>query len=212
MYEGSAARRLDAYEEAYAPRSSQAQPSFGVVEGAGLDAQARKGVSAQFIAALKYAGMAFALISVICVARIFVFSAAASVLTSNLTMRAELKDVQANCSELRIERSVLSNSDRIERIATQAYGMVLADGSETLTIGDAAAAAEAAAEAEAAEAAAQAEAEAKAAEEEAKAAEEQKAQEEAEKKAALEEAVSSSSMNKGDGSTAGANAADVDSL
>lgn len=210
MYEGSAARRLDAFEEEYA--RSSARSSLRVYEGAGLDAQVRRGVSPQFIAMLKTLAVAAVVLVTLCFARIGIYSAAVSVLAQNSTMRTELKDAKAERDELRIERSVLSSSNRIDRIATQTYGMVLADGSETLTVGAAAAAAEAAAaeqaaaEAEAAKTAEAAAAEAKAAEEAQKEAEAQAKQE------AADAVIDNASVTQGDGSTAGANAVDVDSL
>lgn len=210
MYEGSAARRIDAYEGAYAQPSMQ--PSLGVVEGAGLDARVRAGVSAQVIAAFKLGALALAAIMLVCFVRVGIYSATVNILVENTSMRSDLKEQRALRDELRIERSVLSSSSRIERIATQFYGMVLADGSETMHIGDAQAAAEA-------EAAAQAEAEAEAAKTaEAAAAQaeaEAQAQKEADAKAKQEaaaEAISSAAVVQGDGSTAGANAVDVDSL
>ena len=48
MYTGSEAYRLDASEGALNQR--RARPSFEVVEGAGLDARVRRGVSASFLA------------------------------------------------------------------------------------------------------------------------------------------------------------------
>lgn len=210
MYEGSAARRMDAFEEAYAQPRSRA--SLRVYEGAGLDAQVRRGVSPQLIAALKVAAAAVLVLATFCFVRIGIYSASVSVLAENTAMRTQLKETRAERDELRIERSVLSSSSRIERIATQTYGMVLANGSETLTVGAAAAAAEAAAaEAAAAEAEAAKTAEAAAsqaaAEEEAARAAEQEA-----KQQAAADAIESATVTQGDGSTAGANAVDVDSL
>lgn len=210
MYEGSAARRMDAFEEASAQPRTRA--SLRVYEGAGLDAQVRRGVTPQFIATLKTIAVAVLVLATICFVRIGIYSASVSLLSQNASMRSELKDTRAERDELRIDRSVLSSSSRIERIATQNYGMVLAGGSETLTVGAAAAAAEAAAaeaaaaEAEAAKTAeAQAQAEAEAAAQAAQAEAEAKQQE-------AQEVLDNAAITQGDGSTAGANAVDVDSL
>lgn len=210
MYEGSAARRIDAFEQAPAQPSARAR--LRVYEGAGLDAQVRRGVSPEFIATLKTIAVAFLVVASICFVRIGIYSASVSLLAQNSAMRTELKDTRAERDELRIDRSILSSSSRIERIATQNYGMVLANGSETLTVGAAAAAAEAAAaeqaaaEAEAAKTAeAQAQAEAEQAAAEAEAAAQAKQQE-------AQAAIDSAAVTQGDGSTAGANAVDVDSL
>lgn len=212
MYEGSAARRMDAYEGAYA--QPQMQPSFGIVEGAGLDARARAGVSAQFITVFKLAGMLAVVLTLLSFVRVGIYSATNSILINNSSMRTELKDARATRDELRIERSVLSSKQRISRIATQSYGMVLAEGSETMTIGAAAAAAEAAA-AEAATAEAQAAAEAQA-EAPVENTEEQVTEAEQSPEASVDasaaEALDQAEMTQGDGSTAGSNAVDVDSL
>lgn len=212
MYEGSAARRIDAYEGSYAQQSMQ--PSFGVIEGAGLDARVRAGVSAQFITAFKLFLVCTAALLSLCLVRVGIYSAANSLLIENTTMRTELKDARATRDELRIERSVLSSTSRISRIATQAYGMVLADSSETLTVGAAAAAAEAAAEAEAQAATEQQEA-ATEVDEAAQSSEEQVEQEQQAQQEALaqaQQAMSEATITQGDGSTAGSNAVDVDSL
>lgn len=212
MYEGSAARRIDAYEGAYA--QPQMQPSFGIVEGAGLDARVRAGVSAQFIAAFKIAGMVAIVLTLLSFVRVGIYSATNSILINNSSMRTELKDARAARDELRIERSVLSSKQRITRIATQTYGMVLADGSETMTIGAAAAAAEAAA-AQAATAEAQAAVEAESAPAEDGAAEQTTEAEQSPDQsvdASAAEALEQVDMTQGDGSTAGSNAVDVDSL
>lgn len=209
MYEGSAARRYDAYEETYAQRGMAS--SFGLVEGAGLDAQVRSGVTPQFLATIKAIAVAIVVLGVLCFARVSIYSATVGLMVDNTTMRTELKDAKAQRDELRIERSVLSSSTRIERIATQTYGMVLAESSETLTVGAAAAAAAAAAEAEAATQTAEASAEVQAADE---AVSQDEVQEETQEDKAevAKEALSSATITQGDGSTAGANAVDVDSL
>ncbi len=65
-------------------------------------------------------------------ARIGVYSAAVGVLADNASMRTELKTATDLADDLRIQRSVLSSTQRIDRIATQSYGMVLATGTEQM--------------------------------------------------------------------------------
>lgn len=209
MYEGTAARRIDAYEGSYAQQSMRS--SFGVIEGAGLDARVRAGVSAQFIAAFKLFLVCTVALVTLCVVRVGIYSAANGLLIENTTMRTELKDARAQRDELRIERSVLSSTSRISRIATQAYGMVLAEGSETLTVGAAAAAAQAAAEAEAQAATTSQKADLGADElQSAESVEDAQAEQDAHEMA--QQAISEATIVQGDGSTAGSNAVDVDSL
>ena len=190
MYQGSEAVRLDYLGEAIPQRA--ARTSFEVVEGSGLDHLERRGVSSQFVANLKLAAIVCAALVVLCVARIGVYSMAVGTLASNETMRTELKQTRALEDDLRIQRSVLSSSQRIDRIATQSYGMVLAGGAEKLSAADATAADDAT--------------DAQAADEATDATQAQKSSDE------MAGEVGQATQTQGDGSTAGANAADVDSL
>lgn len=196
MYQGSEAVRLDYLGEA-TPRREQ-RTSFEVVEGAGLDHLERRGVSPQFIANLKLAAAVCVALVVLCVARIGVYSMAVGTLASNESMRSELKQTVALEDDLRIQRSVLSSTQRIDRIATQSYGMVAANGAEKLSVSDSAdtvseGTADEATDAQATDAAPDA-------------TQAQKSSDE------VASEVSQATQTQGDGSTAGANAADVDSL
>lgn len=198
MYQGSEAVRLDYLGEA-TPRREQ-RTSFEVVEGAGLDHLERRGVSPQFIANLKLAAAVCVALVVLCVARIGVYSMAVGTLASNESMRSELKQTVALEDDLRIQRSVLSSTQRIDRIATQSYGMVAANGVEKLSVSDSAdtasegtGATDEATDAQATDAAPDA-------------TQAQKSSDE------VASEVGQATQTQGDGSTAGANAADVDSL
>lgn len=193
MYQGSEAVRLDYLGEA-TPRREQ-RTSFEVVEGAGLDHLERRGVSPQFIANLKLAAAVCVALVVLCVARIGVYSMAVGTLASNESMRSELKQTVALEDDLRIQRSVLSSTQRIDRIATQSYGMVAANGVEKLSVSDSAdSASEGTGAADEATDAAP------------DATQAQKSSDE------VASEVGQATQTQGDGSTAGANAADVDSL
>lgn len=196
MYQGSEAVRLDYLGEATPQRA--ARTSFEVVEGSGLDHLERRGVSSQFVANLKLAAIICAALVVLCVARIGVYSMAVGTLASNETMRTELKQTRALEDDLRIQRSVLSSSQRIDRIATQSYGMVLAGGAEKLSVADASVADDATAAGDATDA--------QAADKATDATQAQKSSDE------MASEVDQATQTQGDGSTAGANAADVDSL
>lgn len=194
MYQGSEAVRLDYLGEA-TPRREQ-RTSFEVVEGAGLDHLERRGVSPQFIANLKLAAAVCVALVVLCVARIGVYSMAVGTLASNESMRSELKQTVALEDDLRIQRSVLSSTQRIDRIATQSYGMVAANGAEKLSVSDSAdTASEGAGTADEAT--------------DAQATDATQAQKSSDEVASE---VSQATQTQGDGSTAGSNAADVDSL
>ena len=193
MYQGSEAVRLDYLGEA-TPRREQ-RTSFEVVEGAGLDHLERRGVSPQFIANLKLAAAVCVALVVLCVARIGVYSMAVGTLASNESMRSELKQTVALEDDLRIQRSVLSSTQRIDRIATQSYGMVAANGAEKLSVSDSTDTASegTGTDAQATDAASDA-------------TQAQKSSDE------VASEVGQATQTQGDGSTAGANAADVDSL
>ena len=206
MYQGSEAYRLDASEGALAQQSPRS--SFEVVEGRGLDARARQGLSPVFVSRLRAVAIVAIAVMALAVVRVGMFAATVSLLSDNASMRAELKDARATTDELRIEQSILSGSQRIERIATKAYGMVPASGSEQMSAGSTQAAEESAdASADSApassgdSASADASAPASAAGSDAASADD-----------ATASALAASSASSGDGSSAGSNAADVDSL
>lgn len=192
-YMGTEAYDLDASRGAFAPQGAR---SFETIEGAGLDARERAGVSRQVLSTLKALAAVAAIFIVLSAARVGVFTYAATILSQNSTMRSELKEARSLQDDLRVQRSVLSSASRIDRIATQSYGMVLSGDSVKLAIGDAEAAAAAEAEAENSASA--------------------DAQETSASTATSSEEVASqlnqANITQGDGSTAGANAVDVDSI
>lgn len=192
-YMGTEAYDLDASRGAFAPQGAR---SFETIEGAGLDARERAGVSRQVLSTLKVLAAVAAIFMVLSAARVGVFTYAATILSQNSTMRSELKEARSLQDDLRVQRSVLSSASRIDRIATQSYGMVLAGDSVKLAIGDAEAAAAAETDAEDSASA--------------------DAQETSASTAASPEEVASqlgqANITQGDGSTAGANAVDVDSI
>lgn len=192
-YMGTEAYDLDASRGAFAPQGAR---SFETIEGAGLDARERAGVSRQVLSTLKVLAAIAAVFMVLSAARVGVFTYAATILSQNSTMRSELKEARSLQDDLRVQRSVLSSASRIDRIATQSYGMVLAGDPVKLAAGDAEAAAAAEAETESSASA--------------------DAQETSASTAASPEEVASqlgqANITQGDGSTAGANAVDVDSI
>lgn len=192
-YMGTEAYDLDASRGAFAPQGAR---SFETIEGAGLDARERAGVSRQVLSTLKVLAAIAAVFMVLSAARVGVFTYAATILSQNSTMRSELKEARSLQDDLRVQRSVLSSASRIDRIATQSYGMVLAGDPVKLAVGDAEAAAAAEAEAETSASA--------------------DAQETSASTATSPEEVASqlgqANITQGDGSTAGANAVDVDSI
>lgn len=201
-YTGSEAARLDVYRGE--SLQQQRQATLRTVAGEGADAKARAGVSAEFLSKYRAFLAVLAIVGVLCVARVGTFALAAGIMADNAAMRTQIEQSTTLANQLRIQRSVLSSTSRIDRIATQTYGMVAADSVEQMTAGQASAEAEAAEETTAVDGAAEQTDEA--ATDETSAASEAKSSEE------VAADISQAEITQGDGSAAGANAADVDSV
>jgi len=119
-----AVARAIQFEHEYAPEQST-RTSFEVVPGGGLDADARRGVSSQFIQRVKLIAVAAALFLTLGVVRIGISTATVSTLQANNVIRNEMRATTATNDSLRVSRSLLASTTRIERIATQNYGMTL---------------------------------------------------------------------------------------
>ena len=123
-YGSEAVARTIQFEHEYAPEQST-RSSFEVVPGGGLDADARRGVSSQFIQRVKLIAVAAALFLTFGVVRVGISTATVSTLQSNNAIRNEMRATTATNDSLRVSRSLLASATRIERIATQNYGMTL---------------------------------------------------------------------------------------
>ena len=123
-YGSEAVARTTQFEHEYAPEQST-RTSFEVVPGGGLDADARRGVSSQFIQRVKLIAVAAALFLTLGVVRVGISTATVSTLQSNNAIRNEMRATTATNDSLRVSRSLLASTTRIERIATQNYGMTL---------------------------------------------------------------------------------------
>lgn len=123
-YGSEAVARTIQFEHEYAPEQST-RSSFEVVPGGGLDADARRGVSSQFIQRVKLIAVAAALFLTLGVVRVGISTATVSTLQSNNAIRNEMRATTATNDSLRVSRSLLASTTRIERIATQNYGMNL---------------------------------------------------------------------------------------
>lgn len=123
-YGSEAVARAIQFEHEYAPEQST-RSSFEVVPGGGLDADARRGVSSQFIQRVKLIAVAAALFLTLGVVRIGISTATVSTLQANNVIRNEMRATTATNDSLRVSRSLLASTTRIERIATQNYGMTL---------------------------------------------------------------------------------------
>ena len=124
-YRGTEAPRLDYAERRWDYQVTE-RPSFDIVEGGGADARVRRGVTLDFVVHVRLAVLAIAAFVALGAGRVALTTATVTCLQSNLEVQASIEEAEAINSSLRIERSVLSNTSRITRIATQNYGMVYA--------------------------------------------------------------------------------------
>lgn len=127
---GSEAVRLDTVRNAAAER----RPSFVVVEGKGLDAQARRGIAPGRLVAFRAALVAVAVFLVLGIARVGLVAATVGTLQANVDLRSQVSQAEDAGKDLRIEAAVLSNGSRITSIATEQLGMVYAGAGESLTV------------------------------------------------------------------------------
>ena len=134
-YGSEAVARTTQFEHEYAPEQST-RSSFEVVPGGGLDADARRGVSSQFIQHVKLIAVAAALFLTLGVVRIGISTATVSTLQANNVIRNEMRATTATNDSLRVSRSLLASTTRIERIATQNYGMTLETNRPVVDVSD----------------------------------------------------------------------------
>ena len=134
-YGSEAVARTTQFEHEYAPEQST-RSSFEVVPGGGLDADARRGVSSQFVQRVKLIAVAAALFLTLGVVRIGISTATVSTLQANNVIRNEMRATTATNDSLRVSRSLLASTTRIERIATQNYGMTLETNRPVVDVSD----------------------------------------------------------------------------
>ncbi|HQE70007.1 MAG TPA: cell division protein FtsL [Atopobiaceae bacterium] len=125
-------------------RELGAGPRFEVVEGGGLDVRVRAGVSSEFLARVKMVVMAAVVLFVLGTLRVALTSATVAQLSSNAQARNQIETFETTNNNLRVERSLLGSATRIDRIATQNYGMVAASSYDLIVIESEAASEEAA--------------------------------------------------------------------
>ena len=133
-YSRSAALAYESPEYAY--EAPARRKRLSVVKGGGLDAQARKGVSAGFVHTLQVILLGVIVFFALGGVRVAITSQTVTLLTNNASMRASIEEMQDRNDSLRVERSMLSSSERIVAIATDSYGMHLEAASESITLPD----------------------------------------------------------------------------
>ena len=125
---------LEEMLESRPERELGAEPRFEVVEGGGLDAHVRAGVSSEFLARVKMVVVAAVMFFILGTFRVALTSATVAQLSSNVQVREQIEDFETTNNNLRVERSLMSSATRIDRIATQNYGMVPAASFDVIVI------------------------------------------------------------------------------
>jgi len=100
--------------------------SFVAVDGGGLDARVREGVSSTLtrtVSVILAVAVALFLVGSLSVATT---SATVAILGASSDVASEIELLKSENEDLRIAVSMLSSSDRVTRIATQNLGMVYA--------------------------------------------------------------------------------------
>lgn len=119
------------YGNAYERPREEPRRSFEVVEGGGLDARVRRGVSVEFWSRFKLVIACALVLAAVGMARVALTAAAVSSMMSASSLEQKINAAETSNSDLKIERSVLSSSSRVNAIATQNYGMVLSTSDES---------------------------------------------------------------------------------
>ena len=125
---------LEEMLESRPERELGAEPRFEVVEGGGLDAHVCAGVSSEFLARVKMVVAAAVMLFILGTFRVALTSATVAQLSSNVEVREQIEDFETTNNNLRVERSLMSSATRIDRIATQNYGMVPAASFDVIVI------------------------------------------------------------------------------
>lgn len=124
-------------EEMLEPRPERGlgrEPQFELVEGGGLDVRVRAGVSPEFLARVRMVVMATIVLFILGSLRVALTSATVAQLSSNAQARDQIETFETSNDSLRVERSLMASSTRIDRIATQNYGMVAASSYDSIVI------------------------------------------------------------------------------
>ena len=131
-YLGSEALRYDQFLGT-AQEQEQGR-SFEVLDGRGLDAQVRAGVTPLILSVAKAAFLAATLVVALGVARVTLSVATVNTMQDNRAVETQIDEAAAYCDELQIERSILASATRINTIATQNLGMVFYENPEHIVM------------------------------------------------------------------------------
>lgn len=105
---------------------------FTVREGRGLSTKPRKGTDPKFFALSKTLLGVCVLVMVIGLVRVALASATTQALSANKNLHVQIQEAQELSGNLQVEVSVLGRATRINKIATEQYGMVNSIGLDKL--------------------------------------------------------------------------------
>ena len=129
-YRGNAAYQLDFEQQAWEIPAR----GLSVHEGGASVVRPHVDPMADLFALVKAVIVLTAMLFVLGGARVALTAQTVSVLKEVSVAEATLDSAYDTRTELRVERSALSSADRIQRIATENYGMVYASEVETLVL------------------------------------------------------------------------------
>lgn len=129
-YRGNAAYQLDFEQQAWEIPAR----GLSVHEGGAAGTRSHADPMADVFALAKAAIVLTAMLFVLGGARVALTAQTVSVLKEVSVAEATLDSAFDTRTELRVERSALSSADRIQRIATENYGMVYASEVETISL------------------------------------------------------------------------------
>lgn len=130
-YQGARAHAESDFD-AYGAPLAEPRPAFEVLEGEGLDRQARSALDPRWrrVFAIFLAGLA--IVSGLAVARVQLTVRCVEALSENTRLQVEVDEGEDLLRSLAVEESTLASAERIERIATQNLGMVYVGTGEPL--------------------------------------------------------------------------------
>lgn len=129
-YQGNMAYQLDYSQETWEVPVGR---GLSLHEGGGLDARVRREASSVG-ALVRSAVLVTLVLALLGAARVALTTQTVSLLSDISATERSVSKAMDTRTELQVERSVLSATDRIQRIATENYGMVYASEVDTINI------------------------------------------------------------------------------
>jgi cell division protein FtsL len=131
MYQGSLAYQLDGSQNAWeAPERS----SYTLLQGGNRDALVRQDATSALSAFVKVALTLAVVFTVLGCVRVALTAETVNLLRDINVAESTVKRARETRTELSVERSALSSTDRIQRIATENYDMVYATDVDIISV------------------------------------------------------------------------------